>query len=253
MLTSVILGYKLRKHIAKALQVRSKAIQSALDKYNAIATAMQPPRRTLKWEEVVEYAFLSDFDLLRDTRQDVSKLPWASPMARRATDLHFKMCRAKEEIRRLNIEIRRLITYIHDEERYLRECENQLKTLHPGLAHQVSQSNVRGRFTLKHLKRLRDIAALPGFSGTLVVGESIRKVQGESSSNASVCLPTRMSRDSSMDATDFSRSIDVTDTQNDLEDEQDAEDLAEDVLRAFDDVLHIAEDSAKSLPLSPEY
>ena len=128
---------------------------------------MRPPRRTLKWEEVVKYAFLSDFDLLRDARQDVSKLPWASPMARRATNLYFKMCHAKEEIQHLNVEIRRLVTYIHDKERYLHECKSQLKQLHPGLAHQVSQRNVCGQFTLKHLKHLGDIAALSGFSNIL--------------------------------------------------------------------------------------
>ncbi|KAJ7825761.1 hypothetical protein B0H14DRAFT_3088555 [Mycena olivaceomarginata] len=59
-------GYKLRKHIAKALQTRSKTIRTALGRYNAAATSLDPPCRTLKWEEVVEFTFLSDFDLLRD-------------------------------------------------------------------------------------------------------------------------------------------------------------------------------------------
>ena len=67
---------------------------------------MHPCHRILKWEEVVEYTFLSDFNLLpEDGRQDISQLPWASPMGRRAMDLHFKTCRAREEIQCLNIEI----------------------------------------------------------------------------------------------------------------------------------------------------
>ncbi|KAJ7310166.1 hypothetical protein DFH08DRAFT_823197 [Mycena albidolilacea] len=45
------LGYKVRKHIAKALQVRSKAIQSALQHYNSAALALDPPRQHLSWEE----------------------------------------------------------------------------------------------------------------------------------------------------------------------------------------------------------
>jgi hypothetical protein len=65
------LGYALRKHIAQSLQKRSTAVRSALDQYNAAAKALRPPRPTLRWEDVVEYAFLSDFDLLRDTRQDI--------------------------------------------------------------------------------------------------------------------------------------------------------------------------------------
>ncbi|KAH7904826.1 hypothetical protein BJ138DRAFT_1119044 [Hygrophoropsis aurantiaca] len=103
-------GYKMRKHIAKALQARSAAIKTALDRYNVAAQAMSPPRRDLSWEEVVEYAFLADFDLLRDSRQNTAERPWATPTARRAMDLHFKMDRANEEIKRLNVEIRRLIS-----------------------------------------------------------------------------------------------------------------------------------------------
>ncbi|KAG6821969.1 hypothetical protein H0H92_015871, partial [Tricholoma furcatifolium] len=63
-------GYKLRKHIGKALKARSQAIRSALDRYNDAATLMSPPRASLSWNEIIEYAFLADFDLLRDTRQD---------------------------------------------------------------------------------------------------------------------------------------------------------------------------------------
>ncbi|KAF8144126.1 hypothetical protein K438DRAFT_1993106 [Mycena galopus ATCC 62051] len=36
-------GYNLRKHIAKALQARSKRVQSALDRYNDAAAALSPP------------------------------------------------------------------------------------------------------------------------------------------------------------------------------------------------------------------
>ncbi|KAJ7824252.1 hypothetical protein B0H14DRAFT_3469498 [Mycena olivaceomarginata] len=68
-------GYKLRKHIAKALQVRSKATQ-------------------LAWETVVEYAFLAEFDLLREGREDIRAEPWALPAGRAAMDQHFKIRRA---------------------------------------------------------------------------------------------------------------------------------------------------------------
>ncbi|KAJ7794046.1 hypothetical protein B0H14DRAFT_2309413, partial [Mycena olivaceomarginata] len=105
-------GYKLRKHIAKALQTRSKTIRTALGRYNAAATSLDPPRRTLKWEEVVEFTFLSDFDLLRDPEGNAAIRPWATPAARALMDTHFKILRAKEEIQHLNIEIRRLVTYI---------------------------------------------------------------------------------------------------------------------------------------------
>ncbi|KAH6906938.1 hypothetical protein BKA70DRAFT_1372270 [Coprinopsis sp. MPI-PUGE-AT-0042] len=66
-------GYKLRKHISKALQVRSKAIRAALDRYNDAAKRMLPPRPQLTWDQIVDYSFLADFDLLRDSREDIRK------------------------------------------------------------------------------------------------------------------------------------------------------------------------------------
>ncbi|KAG1861098.1 hypothetical protein DFJ58DRAFT_725792 [Suillus subalutaceus] len=98
-------GYKLRKHIAKVLQTRSAAIHTALNQYNTAALALTPPCRTLKWDKVIEYTFLANFDLLQDTQEDMSERPWATPAARQAMDLYFKMCRAKEEILHVNVEI----------------------------------------------------------------------------------------------------------------------------------------------------
>ncbi|KAF9230658.1 hypothetical protein BU15DRAFT_57031, partial [Melanogaster broomeanus] len=153
-----------------ALQTRSAAIRTALDHYNAAARAMRPPRCVLKWDDVVEYAFLADFDLLHDTRQDVSQYPWATPAARYAMDLHYKMVRAEEEIQHLNIEARRLLTYITDEERYLQHCEALLKAKHPALAHQVAlRRKIRGRCNMAHIQCLHDLSKLPGFSGTFTV------------------------------------------------------------------------------------
>ena len=208
----------------KVLQVRSAAIQSALNKYNSIAGAMRPCHCILKWEEVVEYAFLSDFDLLQDGRQDISKLPWVSPMGCHVMDLHFKTCCTREEIQHLNIEIRQLVMYIHDEETYLHECESCLKAVHPGLAYQVSHhQNVHGHFTLKHLKRLGDIASLHGFSGTLVPRECMVNGLGESAGPVSVRIPMCMLRGRPMDIADTpGGGIEI---ENDWEDEEDAEDL----------------------------
>lgn len=79
----------MRKHIANALKARSRAIRTALDRYNTAAATLVPPRQLLDWEQVVEYAFLSDFDLLRDTRQDIRSRPWATPAARLAMDQSF--------------------------------------------------------------------------------------------------------------------------------------------------------------------
>ncbi|KAI6103041.1 hypothetical protein EDD16DRAFT_1494446 [Pisolithus croceorrhizus] len=67
-------GYKLCKHIAKALKAHLAAIHTALDWFNTAAHACSPPCCQLTFEEVVEYTFLTDFDLLCNaTCEDISQ------------------------------------------------------------------------------------------------------------------------------------------------------------------------------------
>lgn len=179
-------GYKLRRHIGHALKSRSQAIRTALDNYNAAAAKIPSKRsRRLKWEQVVEYAFLADFDLLRDTRQDISEKIWTKPKARRAMDQYFGMLRAQEEIERLNIEIRRLVTYIVDEEALLLEKEAEHQAEDPCIAHQIKLHRLeRGRFNQQHMKRLRTLSKLSGFTGNLSPGVSIHATGDSARSTA---------------------------------------------------------------------
>ncbi|KAJ6505360.1 hypothetical protein C8R45DRAFT_1051065 [Mycena sanguinolenta] len=170
-------GYKLRKHIAKALQARSKALRAAITHYNEAASALTPPREHLDWEEVVEHAFLADFDLLRDARQDIRQEPWALPAGRAAMEQHFKILRAKEEIERLNIEIRHFVTYIGDEEAFLVREEGALRDEgEAGLARQVCLLRMeRARFTAVHMARLTKLSKAAGFTGSLSPGSSVSR------------------------------------------------------------------------------
>ncbi|KAJ7067709.1 hypothetical protein B0H15DRAFT_794140 [Mycena belliarum] len=170
-------GYKLRKHIAKALQARSRAVKTALSNYNTAAAALDPPRPPLVWEQVVDYAFLSDFDLLREGREDIREETWATPAGRLAMDMYFKTERADEEIRRLNIEIRRFWTYMEDEERFLWREEQRVKEEHgDDLAHQVRRYCWRrARFNAEHRDRLRKLEKVPGFGGSLQSGVPVEK------------------------------------------------------------------------------
>ncbi|KAF7365827.1 hypothetical protein MVEN_00456800 [Mycena venus] len=168
-------GYKLRKHIAKALQARSKAVKNVIAKYNEIAESMTPPKPTLNWEEVVEYVFLADFDLLREGRDDIRGELWAQPAGRAAMDQHFKLLRADEEIVRLNVEIRRLVMYMADEEAFL-QCEEERLRVEgkEGLAVQTGLLRMeRGRFTALHMLRLVKLSKEPGFTGDILPGVSI--------------------------------------------------------------------------------
>ncbi|KAJ7748011.1 hypothetical protein B0H14DRAFT_3897197 [Mycena olivaceomarginata] len=156
-------GYKLRKHIAKALQARSKGVKSALERYNNAAAAMTPPRNQLTWDQIVDYAFLADFDLLREGREDIRSEPWAQPAGRVAMDQHFKLLRADEEIARLNLEIPRFVTYMADEKRFLVYHERRLAEQgSAALAHQVRMQRMeRERFNDLHKDRLLKLSKEP--------------------------------------------------------------------------------------------
>jgi hypothetical protein len=167
-------GYKMRRHIAKALKSRSEAVKTAINRFNAASSRLQPPGPAISWEEAVDYTFLAEFDLLRDARADIRQKLWAQPAGRLAMDKYFKTQRAHEEIARLNVEIRRLLTYICDEESELRQKEREYSSS-PALSLQISRYRQdRERFNKRHIQQIVKLARLPGFSGDLSVGVPVK-------------------------------------------------------------------------------
>ncbi|KAJ7881806.1 hypothetical protein B0H14DRAFT_2565708 [Mycena olivaceomarginata] len=81
-------GYKMCKHIAKALQARSKAVRNAIDRYKLSPSLLDPPM---------------------------------------ASHLGANPAR-QEEIRHLNVEIPRVVTWIRDENQVLRRKEAELSS-----------------------------------------------------------------------------------------------------------------------------
>ncbi|KAF8169309.1 hypothetical protein K438DRAFT_1774323 [Mycena galopus ATCC 62051] len=77
--------------------------------------------------EVVDYTFLSEFDILRNPDTTSSIRAWATPAARQLLDSYYKLKRAREEIQRLNIEIRRFVTHMKDERTFLVQRESEIK------------------------------------------------------------------------------------------------------------------------------
>jgi hypothetical protein len=133
---------------------------------------MVPPRPLLSWESVIAAVNLADFDLLKSTRQDIRKLDWAQPANREGMVMYFKIKRAKEEIIRLNVEIRRLLTFLYDDhvDHYRAVCANIITD--PTLAFEVStRSQYRNKIHEEIVKRLLQTSRLPGFSGSLFHGE----------------------------------------------------------------------------------
>ncbi|THG96932.1 hypothetical protein EW026_g4986 [Hermanssonia centrifuga] len=112
------MGYKLRTHIGKAMKTRGKAIRTALGKYNKLAVLMNPKAPMLQWKDVVNFTFITEFDLLRNSysHEDISTKPWTVQVNREVAAKYFKILRAQDEIIHLNVECRRLQTYLRDEE-----------------------------------------------------------------------------------------------------------------------------------------
>ncbi|KAF7372625.1 hypothetical protein MVEN_00125600 [Mycena venus] len=170
-------GYKLCKHIVKSLQAWSKAVKTTIARYNEVAEAMMPPKPMLEWEEVIEYTFLADFDLLREGREDIRGEPWAQPAGRAAMDQHYKLLRTNEEIRRLNVEIRCFVTYMRDEEAFL-SCEEGCleEEGRPEIAHQVRLVRMEhAHFTVLHTSHLLKLSKVPGCTADIVPGTSISR------------------------------------------------------------------------------
>ncbi|KAJ7778946.1 hypothetical protein B0H16DRAFT_1448494 [Mycena metata] len=134
-------GYKMRKHIAKAIQARSKSLKNALALYNTAAENLGD-RPALTWEEILE------------------------------------LLRAEEERERLNIEIKRWVTWMKEERDFLQYHERRLKEEGQAVrALQVHKYRMQqGRFYGLHQDRLLKLSRLPGFTGSIEPGVGLCRI-----------------------------------------------------------------------------
>lgn len=166
----------MREKISKALKTRADAISRALTEYNAAAATLNPPRPHLSAFQVLRNVSLSEFDLLRDTRNDVRKLAWTNPSRREAAGLYFGILRAKEEIVRLDIEIKRLITFMIDEHVDYCKAISSTALFDPALARELSRRwTYHTKINESVVERLVKASRLPGFSGSLFPGQSLAR------------------------------------------------------------------------------
>jgi len=148
-------------------------------------------------------------------------------------DHYFKICHAKEEISRLNVEIQHVTTYLRDEDCYLHACKAQVQEFNPQLAHQIALHQMEhSRFNAHHLSHLIKISKLPGFTGNILPGESIDTGRGASTSNPIIQPPVIVHDDTDQVVVRVEE-----DSVEDLEEDQDADDSDEEVSRAVYDIL----------------
>ncbi|KAF8311020.1 uncharacterized protein EI90DRAFT_2868245, partial [Cantharellus anzutake] len=152
--------YKARQQILSLVAKQGKTLNSTLEKYNNLASTMDPLKPRLSWEDVTSLEFISDIVILRG-RDDVREKPWAKPLLRKATRAWHKLQRAREEIDTVRLEARRVWTSMENEEAWLRGAIENTRSTNPALARYISATsqyclnvNVHLRSKLAQLDKL---------------------------------------------------------------------------------------------------
>jgi len=162
-------NYKMRTHIAKHLQSRSKTIKTALSAYNRAVVALKRPQDKLDFNKVIAHDFLSQFDLLRSGRQDIRDKPWAKVENRLLRDTSHKVARAQEEIQRLNVEISRVLNWMQNERKHYHDAIVNAASISPYLAKEL---HYRLRDMICGHKKIHSsilkCAGLDGYDGPIV-------------------------------------------------------------------------------------
>lgn len=125
----------------------------------------------------MKYVYIGEFDLLKQSREDIQSKPWARAPEREAMNLYFKLQRAQEEIVRVNVEIRRVMTRIVDEEDHLKQTYQQISRTNPRLSFQIKKKLKHLRSINRiHVQRFNKLQAEPQYTGPYTPGRVIRSL-----------------------------------------------------------------------------
>ena len=116
-------------------------------------------------------------------------MPWTKPAIREAMKKYLRVCRAREELNRCNVEIRRVLTSIHDEDRQFSGIIQRLKDRKSSILGPVVEYCTHPRrvnsLLLGHIQQTFN---LNGFSGTKLIGRKKRGCIGaEGGLDSSAC------------------------------------------------------------------
>ncbi|KIP01439.1 hypothetical protein PHLGIDRAFT_40382, partial [Phlebiopsis gigantea 11061_1 CR5-6] len=158
-------GYKMRTHISKSLQVRCKTLKRAVDEHNKAAACLTPPKPPIDWSKISTYEFLEQVVLLRDTHNNLQSKRWSNPGIRETLKLVERVERAKEELLRLNNEVRSLHTAIRDDDMLYATTITSLPVSDPLRGAVSDFASHRRLIDRQILVRIHQIYSLPGFTG----------------------------------------------------------------------------------------
>jgi hypothetical protein len=165
--------------MAKGLNRREKAVHNALARYNAAALALGSSRTCLEFKELTDYAYLGNFDFLKYSEHGAQDTEWSRPANRRCAEAWQKIQHAKEEIVRLNVEVRRVQTHIRDEDEFLSRQYDITKAFDPNLAHALlTRIELVVWVNQRILRDLNSLSKLKGFSSDLTYGTPLKPFLG---------------------------------------------------------------------------
>jgi len=166
---------------------RSDTVKKAVNHYNEQALLLDPPAPTISWREIAEYTFIGEFDILRIARSDIRKERWTQKANRDAATKYFKLCRAREEIQRLNFEVCRLLAFIREETEHTERVIEQLSIDDPPLANELHKRwTLRSSVNAVHLQRLKILQCKAYYTGRRDYGDTAGVLQFTTSSSQGI-------------------------------------------------------------------
>ena len=129
----------------------------------------------LQYSEVLSYATLGDFNLLKHSWHNVLARPWLNTMHRQMAVKFFKLLRAHEEINRLNVEVRRLQAWVDNKTMEIKQIATELSVENPQLSAELRALFHRQQWVnIQHQLQLQCIYDLKGYSGVWPIIEHER-------------------------------------------------------------------------------
>lgn len=143
--------------------------------YNKAARELDPPRPELDWTQISRFNYIEEFNLLKDCRTDIRRMPWADPVIRKALKQRLCIKRVNEEILQY-VEVCWLYIHIHNERQrhasILHKLGEDSDPLFCCVEEYCTQRQCINNYLLEQIQCIF-IFKLPGFSEDRTIGHQI--------------------------------------------------------------------------------
>ncbi|KAG2343823.1 hypothetical protein BDR05DRAFT_999730 [Suillus weaverae] len=162
-------------------------------KMRKLAPLQDPPHPVLDYTEIVGYASLGEFSVLKHSRHYILTKPWTVTADREMAARYFKLVRSHKEIVQLNVEIKCLHCWVEHEDRTTLEAIDSLLADDPDsplIAELKTLYAKHHRVNNNHCKQLQQIYALDRYTGDrLPTDQTVTASNGDRDDEGSVNGP----------------------------------------------------------------